>query len=191
MKKKEQPFKYLTGTLLVAMPKMQDPRFEHAVIYICGHDKKGAMGLIINRIAESVTFHNILDQLDIKVPQLTYNFEVHAGGPIEMGRGFVLHTADYMHKSSIKVRNKLALTATIKILRDIATGSGPKKFILALGYAGWSSGQLEQEIQSNGWLQVEADEALLFDQDPSTCWKQALAKLGVDAAMLSSETGHA
>ena len=191
MGKKETKSKYLTGTLLIAMPQMKDARFHHAVIYVCGHDEKGAMGLVVNRLAESITFKNLLEQLNIQVPNLKLNFRIHYGGPIEMGRGFVLHTEDYMHESSVKMGENVVLTATVKILQDIAKGKGPSKFMLALGYAGWSPGQLEQEIQDNGWLQVQADEELLFGENINTRWEQALTKLGVDIAMFSTEAGHA
>ncbi len=191
MGKKETKSKYLTGTLLIAMPQMKDARFHHAVIYVCGHDEKGAMGLVVNRLAESITFKNLLEQLKIEVPNLKQSFRIHYGGPIEMGRGFVLHTEDYMHESSVKMGEDVVLTATVKILQDIALGKGPSKFMLALGYAGWSPGQLEQEIQDNGWLQVPADEELLFGENINTRWEQSLTKLGVDIAMLSPEAGHA
>ena len=191
MGKKETKSEYLTGTLLIAMPRMKDTRFHHAVIYVCGHDEKGAMGLVVNRLAESITFKNLLEQLNIQVPNLKLNLRIHYGGPIEMGRGFVLHTEDYMHESSVKMGENVVLTATVKILQDIATGKGPSKFMLALGYAGWSPGQLEQEIQDNGWQQVQADEELLFGENINTRWEQALTKLGVDIAMFSTEAGHA
>ncbi len=115
------------------MPKLKDTRFHHAVIYVCGHDEKGAMGLVVNRLAESITFKNLLEQLNIQVPNLKLNLRIHYGGPIEMGRGFVLHTEDYMHESSVKMGENVVLTATVKILQDIAKGKGPRKFKLALG----------------------------------------------------------
>lgn len=182
---------YLTGQLLVAMPTMADPRFERSVIYLCAHSSEGAMGLVVNKLAGSLTFPDLLEQLGIDGPEAREDIRVHFGGPVETGRGFVLHSADYLQDSSLQVNDAFALTATVDILRDLAYGSGPRQALLALGYAGWGPGQLDQEIQKNGWLHVEADEILVFDGGLEDKWERAIRKLGFDATMLSGDAGHA
>ncbi|WP_421707729.1 YqgE/AlgH family protein [Algihabitans sp.] len=182
---------YLTGQLLVAMPTMADPRFERSVIYLCAHSSEGAMGLVVNKLAGSLTFPDLLEQLGIDGPEAREDIRVHFGGPVETGRGFVLHSADYLQDSSLQVNDAFALTATVDILRDLAYGSGPRQALLALGYAGWGPGQLDQEIQKNGWLHVEADEILVFDGGLDDKWERAIRKLGFDATMLSGDAGHA
>ncbi|OAB55429.1 hypothetical protein AY600_10170 [Phormidium willei BDU 130791] len=182
---------YLTGQLLVAMPTMVDPRFERTVIYVCAHSAEGAMGLVVNKLAGSLTFPDLLQQLGIDGPEAREDIRVHFGGPVETGRGFVLHSAEYLQDSSLQVNDAFALTATVDILRDMAHGAGPRQALLALGYAGWGPGQLDQEIQKNGWLHVEADERLVFDAALDDKWERAIRKLGFDAAMLSSDAGHA
>lgn len=181
----------LTGKLLVAMPQLMDPRFTHAVILICGHDKQGAMGLVLNRLIDSITLQELLEQLNIKTPLIKEEIPIHFGGPVEMGRGFILHSTDYLHKASVKINDDMALTATVDILNEIANGHGPQKKILALGYTGWSAGQLEAELQQNSWLVVDADSDLIFTKELELLWKQALNKLGVNPELLSFETGHA
>tara|TARA_R110002072_G_scaffold37226_4_gene109165 strand:+ start:411 stop:1001 length:591 start_codon:yes stop_codon:yes gene_type:complete len=185
------PSSYLEGQLLVAMPSMGDPRFERSVIYICAHNEDGAMGLVINKLADSINFSALLEQLDITSKESCDHIKVHFGGPVEAGRGFVLHTAEYLQESSLQVDDKVALTATMDILKDIADGHGPKKSLLALGYAGWGPGQLDQEIQSNGWLNVDADNDLLFDSDLAHKWEKSIAKIGIDISSLSATAGHA
>ena len=182
---------YLTGQLLIAMPSMQDPRFERSVIYLCAHSDKGAMGIVINRLFDSISFPDLLEQLEIETPAPPNDIRVHFGGPVETGRGFVLHSCDYLQESSLQVDETIALTATIDILQEIAKGSGPKRSLLALGYAGWSPGQLDAEIQANGWLTAEADEALLFDTDLAAKWNRAMEKIGLDISKLSGHAGHA
>lgn len=182
---------YLTGHLLVAMPGMRDPRFEKTVIYLCAHNADGAMGLVVNRALESLSFPDLLTQLDIQPVGLGEEIRVHFGGPVETGRGFVLHTADYAQPATMMVGGNISLTATIDILRAIAEGGGPRNCILALGYAGWGPGQLDNEIKMNGWLHVEADDALVFDDALETKWERALAKIGIDPRMLSDTAGHA
>ena len=181
----------LTGKLLVAMPQLMDPRFTHAVILICGHDKQGAMGLVLNRLIDSLTLQELLDQLNMKVPLIKEEIPIHFGGPVEMGRGFILHSTDYLHKASVKINDDVALTATIDILNEIATGHGPHHKILALGYTGWSAGQLETELQQNSWLVVEADLNLIFTKELDLLWKHVLNKIGVNPELLSLEAGHA
>ncbi len=182
---------YLTGQLLIAMPQMQDPRFERSVIYICVHNAEGAMGLLVNRRAEELTFHELLQQLGIETGNPPAELPIHIGGPVESGRGFVLHTNDYAQGSTIRVDDMVNLTATIDILKDIAEGHGPRQALLALGYAGWGAGQLDGEIQQNAWLNVPADETLIFDSSLEKKWERSIAKLGVDISLLSGDAGHA
>jgi putative transcriptional regulator len=179
------------GQLLVAMPQMQDPRFTRTVIYMCAHTPEGAMGLVLNRLVHSITFPDLLEQLGIEPAISGDEIRVHFGGPVESGRGFVLHTAEYQREGTLPIHSGIALTATVDILRDIARGEGPRQTLLALGYAGWGPGQLDAEIQANGWLQVPADEQLVFGHDLDAKWELALAKLGVEQGRLSGDAGHA
>lgn len=189
IKKSKQDF--LTGKFIVAMPGMQDPRFDDAIIYICGHDHTGAMGLIINKLVDSISFRSLLDQLDIDIEGAIPSIPIHFGGPVEMGRGFILHTADYIHDSSVKISDNIVLTATLEILKALAKGQGPKDYLLALGYSGWSPGQLEAEIQKNGWLEVNGDTEILFKVQLDKKRDKAIEKLGIDPAMISTVSGHA
>lgn len=184
---------YLTGQLLIAMPSMRDPRFTRTVIYMCVHNDQGAMGLVINRLVGSIKFSDLLEELDLKSPPVDAKRypTVHFGGPVETGRGFVLHSDDYLRNDSMPLDDGLALTATVDILRDIALGSGPDKAMLALGYAGWGPGQLDGELQENSWLSVESDPDLLFGTGLDDKWEKALAKLGISASLLSTDAGHA
>lgn len=182
---------YLTGHLLVAMPSMPDQRFAKSVIYICVHNDEGAMGLVVNKPLDSLSFPDLLEQLDIESSMRGNEIRVQFGGPVETARGFVLHSTDYQNEGTMVVDDKVALTATIDILKAIAAGEGPRHSILALGYAGWGPGQLESEIAANGWLHVPAEEELVFSDDLDHVWNRAIAKLGFDASMLSAEAGHA
>jgi putative transcriptional regulator len=182
----------LAGQLLVAMPQMGDPRFARSVIYLCTHSgDAGAMGLVINKVLGSLTLAELFAQLDIESDAAAKRRPVHFGGPVEPGRGFVLHTADYREEATVPVTGNIAITGTLDILRAIGKGQGPRESLFALGYAGWAPGQLDAEIQANGWLSVAADESLLFDHDHDDKWQRALAKLGVDLSTLSSDAGHA
>jgi putative transcriptional regulator len=182
----------LTGQLLVAMPQMLDPRFARSVVYICTHSgEAGAMGLVINKLLGSATMGELFAQLDISPAGAVGSRPVHFGGPVEGGRGFVLHSAEYSEEATLVVDDNIALTATLDVLRAIGRGEGPRQSLFALGYAGWAPGQLDAEIQANGWLSVPADAAIIFDPDHNQKWQRALAKLGVDLTMLSSEAGHA
>lgn len=183
--------RYMTGRFLIAMPSMMDDRFQRTVIYMCAHGPDGAMGLVINKPLDSITFPDLLEQLEIPVPPAGEGIDVLFGGPVETGRGFVLHSPDYMHDATLVVDDDVALTATVDVLKAMANGSGPKQRLLALGYAGWESGQLDDEIKANGWLSVDADPKLLFDVDVDAKWAQAMAKIGIDPSMLSDEAGHA
>jgi putative transcriptional regulator len=189
---------YLDGQLLIAMPGMSDPRFDRSVIYMCAHSEQGAMGLIINKTTPMMSFGDLLAQLDIlpgeaaEPPHELMAMPVLYGGPVEQGRGFVLHTSDYFAaNSSLPVSETIALTATVDILRAMAEGRGPERAILALGYSGWAPGQLENEIQNNGWLTCAADDELLFGINFDARYVAALRKLKIDPAMLSSESGRA
>ena len=181
----------LTGQLLVAMPSMADPRFARSVIYLCAHSAEGAMGLVVNRLIESLTFPSLLQQLGIEPGPDLGSTPVHFGGPVESSRGFVLHSIDYMQDSTLVIDENIALTATIDVLKAIAGGQGPQRRVLALGYAGWAAGQLDAEIQANGWLLAPADEDLVFGTDNGAKWGRAIANLGIDLSLLSSEAGHA
>ncbi|MCW8835178.1 MAG: YqgE/AlgH family protein [Rhodospirillales bacterium] len=182
---------YLTGQLLVAMPGMPDPRFSKTVIYICAHSEEGAMGLILNRLHRDLTFAEIIGQLGIVGGAEDSQIRVHFGGPVETGRGFVLHSAEYIQDTTMTIDETMSLTATADILRAIAQGHGPSRMVLALGYAGWSAGQLDEEIKANGWLNAPADRDIVFGADIDHKWEQAINKLGFDVAMLSTEAGHA
>jgi putative transcriptional regulator len=185
------PVTSLAGQMLIAMPQMQDRRFERSVILLCAHSEDGAMGLVINKLIESLTLPELLTQLGIDGDGLRGKAHVHFGGPVESGRGFVLHSADYNEEGTITVGGDLALTATLDILRAIGRGDGPRRSLLALGYAGWGPGQLDAEIQANGWLHVPADEAIVFGDDFKDKWQRALGKLGIDPIALSGDAGHA
>jgi len=190
-KQKTSDIGYLTGQLLVAMPQMRDPRFARSVIYMCAHNADGAMGLVVNRRVGSITFDDLLQQLGLGPNRRNDEIRIHFGGPVEQGRGFVLHSADYQQSGTLRVDDGVALTATLDILKEMASGGGPRRTLLALGYAGWGPGQLDAEIQANGWLQVPADEGLVFDDDLDNKWERAIGKIGVDFSMLSGDAGHA
>jgi putative transcriptional regulator len=182
---------WLTGQLLVAMPTMPDPRFTHAVIYICSHGPNGAMGLVVNRLYGEINFHMLLQQLNVRPSAETVELPVHFGGPVEVGRGFVLHSPDYLREGTMRVDDNVALSATVEILQAISAGGGPERLMMALGYTGWGAGQLDAEMQANGWLTAPADDAILFDDEIETKWERALAKIGISPTMLSGDAGHA
>ncbi|MEX2450745.1 MAG: YqgE/AlgH family protein [Rhodospirillales bacterium] len=187
----EQNDTSLSGQLLVAMPGMPDPRFAKTVIYMCAHNADGAMGLVVNRAIDSLTFPDLLEQLGIDTAHVSQQIRVLFGGPVESGRGFVLHSSDYRQDGTMSVDEKVALTATVDILKAIAGGTGPHQSLLALGYAGWGPGQLDGEMKANGWLNVAADESLVFDGGLDTKWERALKKIGIDPLLLSNEAGNA
>lgn len=182
---------FYTGHLLVAMPQMEDSRFERTVIYMCAHNADGAMGLVVNKLFDAITFPDLLEQLNIETGPKTEQIRVHFGGPVESGRGFVLHTDDYVRDGTLKVRQGFALTATVDILKAIAQGEGPSHSLLALGYSGWGPGQLESEIAANGWLVVPANAELVFASELDDKWERALAAVGVTLASLSGTVGRA
>lgn len=183
----------LTGKLLIAMPGMEDPRFAGAVIFLCDHSPERAMGLIVNKPMEEVTFADLMAQLDIARRGTPPAMPICFGGPVEMRRGFVLHSPDYAPRGedALRVDPHFAMTATLDILEDIAAGRGPLRALLALGYAGWGAGQLEAEIARNDWLTADATPELVFDHKMERKWDAAVQSLGVNPLMLSSEAGHA
>ena len=182
---------YLAGQILIAMPQMQDQRFSRALVYLCAHTAEGAMGLVVNRLFNALSFPDLLQQLDIEPTPICDPIRVHFGGPVESGRGFVLHSTDYVQETTLLVDGQVGLTATIDVLRAIAEGRGPRQSMLALGYAGWNAGQLDSEIRENAWLTVPADEELLFGREIEHKWERAISRIGADYTMLSSESGHA
>ncbi|HEC14465.1 MAG TPA: YqgE/AlgH family protein [Rhodospirillales bacterium] len=183
---------YLSGHLIIAMPGMPDPRFAKTVIYLCAHSAEGAMGLVVNRSMETMDFPDLLEQIGLgPLSEACEPIEIHFGGPVESGRGFVLHSSDYIHEATLVVDSHVALTATVDILKSIAEGEGPHNRLLALGYAGWGPGQLDNEIMANGWLHVDADDDLVFGPDLDGKWERAMKKLGIDPRMLSDLAGHA
>ncbi len=179
----------LTGQLLIAMPQMEDPRFSRSVVFMCAHNAEGAMGLVVNKTVEQPSMCELLQQLGIEGDGFK-RARVHFGGPVEAARGFVLHSTDYTEQATLVVGD-VGLTATIDILRAIGRGDGPRQRFFALGYAGWGPGQLDAEIQANGWLTVPSDNALLFDETNEDKWRRAIATLGVDPFALSGDAGHA
>ncbi len=182
---------YLTGQLLVAMPAMSDPRFERSVIYMCAHTEDGAMGLVINRELDSISFPDLLEQIGIEVAPPKDAIRILFGGPVEQSRGFVLHSTDYKLDGTLEVHDGIALTASVDILKAIAEGHGPAQSLLALGYAGWGPGQLEGEIQQNGWLHAPADTDLVFGIALEARWDASLARIGISPSALSGQAGHA
>ncbi|MGP8231887.1 MAG: YqgE/AlgH family protein [Methylovirgula sp.] len=197
--RKDKNSEYFDGQFLLAMPGMTDDRFARSVVYLCAHSDEGAMGIVINRRAPSLNFSELLIQLEVIAPDEAIRLPAHAGtvpvlrgGPVETGRGFVLHSNDfYIDNSTLPIDGGVSLTATIDILRAIAKGSGPDRAILALGYAGWSPGQLEDEVQNNGWLTCPADAALIFDTPLEARYDMAMRKIGIDPGFLSAQSGRA
>jgi putative transcriptional regulator len=190
---------YLDGQMLIATPTMQDERFSRTVIYVCAHSSEGAMGIVVNQPAAHISFPDLLVKLDvipaadlIQLPNSAGGVKVLKGGPVETERGFVLHSADFfIENSTLPIDEGICLTATLDILKAIARGAGPASAILALGYAGWAPGQLENEMQQNGWLHCAADVDLIFGTDVESKYARALQKIGIHPGMLSSDVGHA
>jgi putative transcriptional regulator len=183
---------FLEGKLLIALPGMSDPRFERSLIYMCAHSVTGAMGLIVNKPIEGLDFRELLRRLDLPVSEKTPNSAVLFGGPVETGRGFVLHSGEYEGaEATLPISPDVSLTATLDILRAISEGSGPEEALFALGYAGWGPGQIEAEIQANGWVHCDADPALIFSNEMDSKWAVALRKMGIDMSGLSAHAGRA
>ena len=181
----------LAGQVLIAMPSMGDPRFAQSVIYLCAHTDEGAMGIVVNRPLASPSFEDLLRQLKVDPVPPARKIRLYSGGPVDNARGFVLHTADWTDEASLRVDDRLALTASLDILKAIATGGGPRKGLLALGYAGWGPGQLDIEIGQNAWLSAPVDLDVLFDAEHDTKWRRALGVLRIDPLLLSPTAGRA
>ena len=183
---------FLVGKLLIAMPGMADPRFERSVILMCVHSAEGAMGLIVNKPVEGLAFAELLRRYELAGGEDVPEIPIVFGGPVEMGRGFILHSADYTGEpATLAVTSEISLTASIDILRAISERRGPKQSLLALGYAGWGEGQIESEILANGWIHCDADASLVFGADYNAMWQKAIAKLGVDISGLTANSGRA
>ena len=182
----------LTGKMLIAMPGMGDPRFAHSVVFLCAHSEEGAMGLIVNKTMDRMRVSDLLKQLSIRMERPEYDGNLYFGGPVEGGRGFVLHSSEYRSDlSTLRVNDGFGMTATQDVLEAMATGTGPERTLLALGYSGWGPGQLESEIVANGWLICDATPELVFDLANAEKWPEALKSIGVDALSLSATAGHA
>lgn len=183
----------LTGKLLVSSPHIREGIFEKAVVFVCGHDDKGAMGIVINKVADSIDFQDLRSQLNLGgIETLNATPQVHFGGPVEIAHGFVLHSTDYEDENTAHIGEKISLTSNIQLLRKIASGQGPAKSLIALGYAGWSGGQLETELKNNGWLELSYRESLIFEEDRRTLWTKALKQLGIHSSYaFSPQAGNA
>jgi putative transcriptional regulator len=181
----------LAGQVLIAMPGLPDPEFAHSVVYLCAHTGEGAMGIVVNRPLAAPSFNDLLVQLEVEQTAKARAIHLCKGGPVDHSRGFVLHTADWTGDGSLKVDGRVALTASLDILKAFARGGGPREGILALGYANWGPGQLDDEIRRNSWLNTQPDLELLFDTDHESKWSRALAKLRINPAQLSSVAGRA
>jgi putative transcriptional regulator len=183
-------FASLAGQFLLALPGIGDPRFEQAVIVVCLHSEDGAMGIGAGKIVPRLGLHALLKQLDID-PGVAPEAAIHFGGPVEPQRGFVLHSSDWSGEDSVTITSALSLTTTLDVLRAIADGTGPDRWLVALGYAGWGEGQLDDEMLRHGWATAPLSDALLFETDPAQLWSRAFAAVGVDARLLASTSGHA
>lgn len=183
---------FLEGKLLIALPGMSDPRFEKSVIFMCAHSAEGAMGLIVNKPIEGLGFQDLVKNLNIRVKSNAPDSPVLFGGPVDTGRGFVLHSSEYRSgDGTMPVTSEISLTATLDILRAMAEGQGPEQAAFTLGYAGWGPGQIEDEIRLNGWVHCDADSKIIFDTDMVGKWSAALRKLGIDLSLLSTNSGRA
>ncbi|WP_116132473.1 YqgE/AlgH family protein [Tropicimonas sp. IMCC34043] len=197
MTNEPEPYLDLSGKMLIAMPGMGDPRFDRSVIYMCAHSPDGAMGLIVNKPALNLSFEELLEQLGIEVSAGAWDGapplrRIHVGGPVEPGRGFVLHSGEYMiDRATLVVDDTFGMTATQEILEDMARNRGPDRTLMALGYAGWGPGQLESEIAANGWLTCDASPEIVFSAPDANKWERALATLGIDPLLLSADAGRA
>lgn len=186
--KGESPFR---DHLLVAMPSLREGFFTKSVIYVCAHSEAGAMGIVINQRLPDVEFRELLSQLRLPQSKLAAEPVVHFGGPVETGRGFVLHSTDFLRDDTVRINDHVCITGTVDILRAMAEGKGPRKSLFALGYAGWGAGQLEEEMQANSWLTIPADDEILFRTPLAEKWDTALSRIGIEPLTLSPEAGHA
>ena len=179
------------GSLLVAMPGMSDPRFSRAVIYLCAHSKDGALGIMLNHRMPEASFAELLTQLALPKSSLKEDPPIHFGGPVDLGRGFILHSPDIIRRETARLSDTLCLTTTVDVVELISQGKGPSKMLFALGYAGWSAGQLEAEMQENAWLTVPADTGIIFDTATDDKWTRAMSRIGITPMTLSADAGHA
>ena len=182
---------YTTGQFLLAMPHIKDPHLERAIVYVCGHDASGAMGLMINKPFSNLTLKDLLDSLNLPRPHATQDIPIHFGGPQDRGRGFIIHSEDVVHPTTVSLGNTLALTATVDALQSIAAGSGPAQSLLVMGYVGWEEGQLDKELHSAKWLQMQADQDILFHIPIEQKWEAAIETFGIGPECLSEEYGQA
>lgn len=182
---------YLTGQLLIAMPQMDDKRFRNSVILICSHDSDAAMGVIVNQPVENLSLEGLAEQIGIGTPLFAGDTPVYNGGPMEQSRGMVVHSSEHMLPDSISITHSMAMTSNIKIITEIANGYGPREYIVTLGHASWSAGQLEREIRSNVWLTMPFQKDLVFSQSIDTVWASCFSRLGISAAHISCTAGHA
>lgn len=181
---------FLTGQILLALPGIGDPRFERAVIAMCAHDEQGALGVGIGQVMAGMRLHDLLRQLDID-PGVAPDAPVHVGGPVEPRRGFVVHSDDWAGQDTIDVAGRWALSGTIDVLRAIAAGTGPSRWIVALGYAGWGEGQLDAEMTRHGWFNLPGDAELLYGSDAGRRWERGFARAGIDPRLLANGSGTA
>lgn len=181
---------FLTGQFLLAMPGIGDPRFEHAMIAVCAHDSNGAIGIGLNEVIAGLSLHTLLEQFAID-PGVAPDAPVHVGGPVDPRRGFVVHSNDWGGQDTIDVAGRWALSGTMDVLRAIAAGTGPTRFVVALGYAGWGEGQLDEELTRHGWFNAAGDLDLLYDTPASDRWARAFGTAGVDTRLLAADTGTA
>ena len=183
-------FENLVGKLLVAVPSISDKRFQKSVILMCGHDKNGAIGLVLNKPLFRITFKTLLRQLAIDDSKIFEDIKIYEGGGVEVGRGFILHSSDFYHNTTVKITPDIYLTATTDILKAISQGQGPEKFKVCLGYAGWGAGQLELEMQTNSWIQANSSIDLIFSKTTDLMWEKVVMRLGITYSSLASELGH-
>lgn len=181
---------FLTGQLLLALPGIGDPRFERAVIAMCAHDEQGALGVGIGQELDGLRLHDLLDQFGIECGAAP-DAPVHFGGPVEPRRGFVLHSTDWGGQDTIDVAGRWSLSGTVDVLRAIADGTGPSRWVVALGYAGWSEGQLDAEMTRHGWFNVPGDDELLFGTSAAKRWAQSFARAGINPRLLANDGGTA
>jgi putative transcriptional regulator len=187
----EKNHSYLDGQLLIATPSMTDPRFEKAVILVCVHNAEGAMGIIINKLFADIDFKKLISELNITSTEHTGKLDIHFGGPVEIGYGFVLHSKETIFEGSLPINDQISLNTSIDMIRMLATGNGPENALLALGYTGWGAGQLEEELIQNSWLHAPYDKTLVFCADIKDKWHAALSSIGVELSTLSDSIGRA
>lgn len=180
----------LRGQFLLALPGIGDPRFEKAMIALCAHDENGALGVGVDRVMPGITLHGLLEQLELE-PGVAPDCDILIGGPVEQQRGFVLHSTDWLGEDSLIVEGRWCLTSTLDVLRAIAGGEGPARWLVALGYAGWGEGQLDDEMRRHGWLATRGEDGLMFDHRPPRRWEAAMRSVGIDPRLLAATSGQA